>query len=130
LLGSIGFFAMNLMWAIITIQWDIVAYLGYGGNIFPRWIYYIETIFPFICIVITYIGILMCCTRLAGLDDFDIFPTDAPSTYPMMTYQNPYSNSPDMESRPMITEYDPSRELWEAGSRPIHEADAVHRWKP
>jgi hypothetical protein len=121
---------MNLMWAIITIQWDIVAYLGYGGNIFPRWIYYIETIFPFICIVITYIGILMCCTRLAGLDDFDIFPTNAPSSYPMMAYQNPYSNSPDMESRPMITEYDPSRELWEAGSRPIHEADAVHRWKP
>lgn len=124
---------MNLMWAIITIQWDIVAYLGYGRNTFPRWIYYVECIFPFFCIVATYIGIMMCYTRLADLDDFDIFPTDVPPRYPMMTYQNPYSNSPDMESRQKITEADPSRELWEAGSRPIHEVDAAHglrAWKP
>lgn len=120
------------MWAIITIQWDIVAYLGYGGTHFPQWIYYVEFVFPFFCIVVTYTGILMCCIRLAGLDDSEIFPMNLPPTYPM-TYQSPYSNSPDMESRPMITEYDPSRELLEAGSRPIHEADAAHSrraWKP
>lgn len=123
---------MNLMWAIITIQWDIIAYLGYYST-FPRWLYYVEVIFPFPCIVVIYTGILMCCTRLAGLEDSDIFSTDISSSYPMMSYQNPYTHSPDMESRPMMTEADPFREFWEAGLRPIHEADAAHglrAWKP
>ncbi|KAF3386145.1 hypothetical protein F1880_000840 [Penicillium rolfsii] len=124
---------MNLMWAIITIQWDIIAYFGYGGTPFPRWIRYVEIIFPVFCIIVTYIGILLCCTRLAGLNDSNIFPADVPSSYSEMTYHNSHSNTLDMESRPMITEADPSRELWEAGSRPIHEADAAYglrAWKP
>ncbi|OQE24067.1 hypothetical protein PENFLA_c010G04758 [Penicillium flavigenum] len=138
LLSSIGFFAMNLMWAIITIQWDIIAYLAY-----PRWVSYFEPIFRFGCTVITYFGVLLCCTRLAGLEDFKVFSTEGPSVYPMVKYQHPYavpsemesSQHPhaipsEMESRQMIMEADPSREFWEAGSRPIHEADAESKIGP
>lgn len=117
---------MNLMWAIITIQWNIIVYLGYIRT-FPRWIYYFQIAFPYLCMVVTYLGILLSCKELASLEDsgFDI---QTPRVYSTTTYQNPYTNSLDAESRPMVR--DPSRELLGAGSRPIHEAGVDHRFLP
>jgi hypothetical protein len=112
---------MNLMWAIITIQWDIIEYLGYTST-FPRWIYYFEIVFPFVCMVVTYLGMLLCCKQLAYLEDSDGFDMQVPRVYPMTTYQYPYTNS--------LMVRDPSRELLEAASRPIHEAGVHDRTRP
>jgi hypothetical protein len=120
---------MNMMWAMVTIRWDIVAYHGHS-SIYPRGISYFETAFVFICIVLTYTGILMCCTRLASLKESDIFQTGTPTDYPVMTYEHPYTKASAMESKLMITEADPSREFWEAGSRLIHEGDARFKILP
>ncbi|KAJ5389576.1 uncharacterized protein N7496_000644 [Penicillium cataractarum] len=126
LLASFGFFAMNVMWAIITIQWDIIVYLGYIRT-HPRWIYYFQIVFPYLCMVVIYLGMLLSCKQLASLEGVDGFDIQTPRVYPTTTYQNPYTNSLDVESRPMVR--DPSQELLGAGSRPIHEAGVDHRFR-
>lgn len=116
---------MSFAWAIITIQWDIIAYWRYlDSSLTPLWVRYFQIIFPACCLMIIYFGLMLCCIRLAGLDDFDAVPTEIPSFHAMTTYPQQYTIPSEMDSQQKMVEADTSRQFWEAGSRPIHEADS------
>lgn len=116
---------MSLAWAVITIQWDIIAYWRYlDSSLTPQWVRYFQIIFPACCLMIIYFGFMLCCIRLAGLHDFDAVSTEIPSFHAMTTYQQRYIIPSEMDSQQRMVEADTSRQFWEAGSRLIHEADS------
>ncbi|KAJ5675590.1 hypothetical protein N7462_008487 [Penicillium macrosclerotiorum] len=124
LFSSIGFFGLNTMWAIIAIRWQLIGY----HDAWPRWLYLAIFVLPFFFIAPTYIGMVLSCSRLSAMKDFNM-SIDVPATYMHIPYEHSITHPTDGGVQQRFYDPDTVRQYVEAETKPIVEADSRSRFQ-
>lgn len=83
MIGSVFWFALNLMGAVVTIAYS----LGTKWYIYPQYLNLVESVCQFVFVIGIGVGILLCCSNWSKLDKF--------VEQPAVAAQYPYGVVPD-----------------------------------
>ncbi|KAJ5811475.1 hypothetical protein N7474_007776 [Penicillium riverlandense] len=88
IIGAFFYFALNLMWAVLCIRFD----LFYEKYMPPDYLGLLESVLEFVFYVGTYVGIFLCCVKWASLVPQDSAWQAQQGSYPyqQQPYQQPF----------------------------------------
>lgn len=77
--GAIGWFAISLTWAVMYIRYNL------ESKVSPNYLYTAQAIVQFIFWIVTFVGILLCCSKWSKLGE-EPEKLAAPAQYPYPQY--------------------------------------------
>jgi hypothetical protein len=85
---------MNLMWAVLSIRFD----LFYYKYPVPEYLYLLESVLELVCYIGTFVGIFLCCAKWDSLGPKD-------NSWQTQQGTHPYQQQPYQQAYPPMGQY-------------------------